>query len=183
MGPLASACIAPRRSAVRIRLAPFSEAPACGLVFVSSTGAGANGEWQFRRARVPKRAAFGGGLTPIPVDFDSLSAASGATVARPRAGGERRETRLSADGHPQPLCGQPRALPSRRRHLPRELGLQASLHRTEVRMLERGYRIPRIDTLVKLAGALEVRPEYLLDGVGWPPGGAGGGVREGRASK
>jgi len=52
-----------------------------------------------------------------------------------------------------------------------ELGFQASLHRTEVGMLERGHRIPRIDTLVKLAGALEVRPEDLLEGVGWSPGG------------
>ena len=52
-----------------------------------------------------------------------------------------------------------------------ELGFRASLHRTEVGMLERGHRIPRIDTLVKLAGALEVPPGDLLDGIDWTPGG------------
>jgi DNA-binding XRE family transcriptional regulator len=45
-----------------------------------------------------------------------------------------------------------------------ELGLKASLHRTEISLLERGVRVPRVDTLVKLAGALEVQPSALLDG-------------------
>ena len=40
-----------------------------------------------------------------------------------------------------------------------ELGVRASLHRTEIGLLERGERIPRIDTLVKLAARLGVRPE------------------------
>ena len=52
-----------------------------------------------------------------------------------------------------------------------ELGFRASLHRTEIGMLERGIRLPRIDTLVKLAGALEVPPGELLDGLDWSPGG------------
>lgn len=51
-----------------------------------------------------------------------------------------------------------------------EVGLHASLHRTEVSILERGSRIPRIDTLVKLAGALEISPCDLLDGIVWRPG-------------
>lgn len=50
-----------------------------------------------------------------------------------------------------------------------ELGFLASLHRTEVGMLERGVRIARIDTLIKLAGALQVSPEELLDGLDWTP--------------
>jgi transcriptional regulator with XRE-family HTH domain len=33
-----------------------------------------------------------------------------------------------------------------------ELGYRASLHRTEISLLERGKRLPRIDTAVKLAG-------------------------------
>jgi len=33
-----------------------------------------------------------------------------------------------------------------------DLAFQADLHRTEIGLLERGGRIPRIDTLVKLAG-------------------------------
>jgi transcriptional regulator with XRE-family HTH domain len=53
-----------------------------------------------------------------------------------------------------------------------ELGLRASLHRTEISLLERGTRIPRIDTLVKLAGALGLPAERLLDGMAWRPGSA-----------
>jgi transcriptional regulator with XRE-family HTH domain len=51
-----------------------------------------------------------------------------------------------------------------------ELGFRASLHRTEISQLERGIRLPRIDTLIKLAGALEVDPDELLDGLSWQPG-------------
>ena len=51
-----------------------------------------------------------------------------------------------------------------------ELGFRASLHRTEVGQLERGVRLARIDTVVKLAGALKVPPGSLLDGMAWEPG-------------
>jgi transcriptional regulator with XRE-family HTH domain len=51
------------------------------------------------------------------------------------------------------------------------LGLRASLHRTEIGILERGARCPRIDTLAKLAGALYVDPAVLLEGISWRPGG------------
>ncbi len=51
-----------------------------------------------------------------------------------------------------------------------ELGFRADLHRTEIGMLERGIRLPRIDTLLKLAGALEVEPRDLLDGMDWRAG-------------
>jgi len=50
-----------------------------------------------------------------------------------------------------------------------EVGFRAGLHRTEVSILERGARCPRIDTLVKLAGALDVSPRDLLDGIAWRP--------------
>jgi transcriptional regulator with XRE-family HTH domain len=50
------------------------------------------------------------------------------------------------------------------------LGFRASLHRTEIGMLERGIRLARVDTLVKLAGALDVPPSALLDGLLWTPG-------------
>jgi transcriptional regulator with XRE-family HTH domain len=52
-----------------------------------------------------------------------------------------------------------------------ELGVRASLHRTAVGQLERGERVARADTLVKLAGSLAVPPEELLDGLEWTPGG------------
>jgi transcriptional regulator with XRE-family HTH domain len=52
------------------------------------------------------------------------------------------------------------------------LGFRASLHRTEIGAVERGDRLVRVDTLVKLAGALSVPPGDLLKGVAWLPGGA-----------
>lgn len=52
-----------------------------------------------------------------------------------------------------------------------ELSIRASVHRTEISQLERGLRVARIDTLIKLAGSLEVSPEELLAGMTWEPGG------------
>lgn len=51
-----------------------------------------------------------------------------------------------------------------------EAGVRASLHRTEISQLERGLRVARIDTLVKLAGGLGVSPLDLLAGIEWSPG-------------
>jgi transcriptional regulator with XRE-family HTH domain len=42
------------------------------------------------------------------------------------------------------------------------LAARASLHRTEIGLLERGARVPRIDTLLHLAAALAVEPGELL---------------------
>jgi transcriptional regulator with XRE-family HTH domain len=50
------------------------------------------------------------------------------------------------------------------------LAERASLHRTAVGKLELAERVPRIDTLVKLYGALEVPAATLLDGIVWRPG-------------
>jgi transcriptional regulator with XRE-family HTH domain len=50
-----------------------------------------------------------------------------------------------------------------------ELGERAGLHRTEVGKLEKGKRVPRIDTLIRLAGAMAVPPGELLDGIDWVP--------------
>jgi XRE family transcriptional regulator, regulator of sulfur utilization len=50
------------------------------------------------------------------------------------------------------------------------LGVMASVHRAEVSILERGIRLPRIDTAIKLAAALEVPLETLIEGIGWNPG-------------
>lgn len=52
-----------------------------------------------------------------------------------------------------------------------ELGTRASIHRTAIGKLESGTRAPRIDTLIKLAGALSVAPSDLLEGLEWKPGG------------
>ena len=48
-----------------------------------------------------------------------------------------------------------------------ELADRASLHRTEISPLETGIRLARIDTVVKLAGALGVHPGDLFDGLVW----------------
>jgi transcriptional regulator with XRE-family HTH domain len=44
-----------------------------------------------------------------------------------------------------------------------------ALHRTEIGMLERGEREPRLSTIVKLASALEVPLHELVGGINWNP--------------
>lgn len=51
-----------------------------------------------------------------------------------------------------------------------ELALRSELHRTEVSQLERGLRVPRIDTLMQLAGSLHIDSKDLLAGLEWEPG-------------
>jgi transcriptional regulator with XRE-family HTH domain len=48
-----------------------------------------------------------------------------------------------------------------------ELGALACLHRTEIGFVESGRRLPRVDSLIKLASALGVRAEELLEGIDW----------------
>lgn len=50
-----------------------------------------------------------------------------------------------------------------------ELGLRCKLHRTEVSLLERAGREPRLGTILKLAAVLETTPSALCDGVSWLP--------------
>jgi transcriptional regulator with XRE-family HTH domain len=50
-----------------------------------------------------------------------------------------------------------------------QLADRGSLHRTEIGLLENGKRVPRIDTLVKLADSMAVPPAELLDGISWVP--------------
>jgi transcriptional regulator with XRE-family HTH domain len=51
-----------------------------------------------------------------------------------------------------------------------ELSILASVHRTEISQLERGLRVPRVDTLVKLRDALAISADDLLDGIIWRSG-------------
>ncbi len=48
-----------------------------------------------------------------------------------------------------------------------ELANRCDLHRTEISLLERAGREPRLGTLVKLAGSLGVSVESLATGVRW----------------
>lgn len=51
-----------------------------------------------------------------------------------------------------------------------QLAVRASLHRTEIGLLEHGERTCRIDTLIQLSGAMAVAPGELLAGIDWIPG-------------
>lgn len=54
----------------------------------------------------------------------------------------------------------------KRRSLSQEaLGHACGLHRTEISLLERAGRDPRLATIVKIARALRVTPASLLDGI------------------
>ncbi|HEY2055739.1 MAG TPA: helix-turn-helix transcriptional regulator [Solirubrobacterales bacterium] len=48
-----------------------------------------------------------------------------------------------------------------------ELGERTELHRTEISLLERAGREPRLATLLKLCGALSTTPNALTEGTGW----------------
>jgi transcriptional regulator with XRE-family HTH domain len=51
-----------------------------------------------------------------------------------------------------------------------ELGQRCDLHRTEISLLERAGREPRLSTIAKLAGSLETTPAELCAGISWLPG-------------
>jgi len=50
-----------------------------------------------------------------------------------------------------------------------ELAFRADIHRTQVSLIEGGERLPRLETLVKLAGALGVTTNDLVEGIAWEP--------------
>lgn len=50
-----------------------------------------------------------------------------------------------------------------------DVAFRAGIHRTQVSLLESGNRLPRVETLVKLAGALDVTPNAILEGIVWEP--------------
>ena len=65
------------------------------------------------------------------------------------------------------------------------LGFRAGLHHTAIGQMERGIRVPRIDSLAKLCGALEVEYAVLMAGIYWtpPPTLRGGGFGVAKASR
>jgi transcriptional regulator with XRE-family HTH domain len=54
------------------------------------------------------------------------------------------------------------------------LAERAGIHRTQISMFETGQRQPLLETLVRLAGALEVSLPTLLDGISFKSGPGGG---------
>lgn len=57
-----------------------------------------------------------------------------------------------------------------------QLAMRASVHRTEIGRLEHSERVCRIDTLIRLAGAMAVPPGELLEGIAWVPASRTSGV-------
>ena len=51
-----------------------------------------------------------------------------------------------------------------------ETAVRAGVHRTEISQIERGLRQPRVDTVAKLAAALDIEPGDLFEGIVWKPG-------------
>lgn len=49
------------------------------------------------------------------------------------------------------------------------LAERAGIHRTQMTLIETGRRQPRIETVLKLAGALEVSTDTLFEGIRWDP--------------
>lgn len=59
----------------------------------------------------------------------------------------------------------------RRAYLSQEqLAYLLDVHRTEISQLERGLRVPRLDTILKLAAGVEASPCELMAGLRWRPG-------------
>ncbi|MBS1846223.1 MAG: helix-turn-helix transcriptional regulator [Actinobacteria bacterium] len=50
-----------------------------------------------------------------------------------------------------------------------ELAFRADVHRTQVGLIEAGERLPRLETPVRLAGALGVTTNDLVEGIAWEP--------------
>jgi len=49
------------------------------------------------------------------------------------------------------------------------LAERAGIHRTQFTLIERGRRLPGIETVARLAGALEVPVGSLFEGIQWDP--------------
>lgn len=50
-----------------------------------------------------------------------------------------------------------------------EIAMSAEIHRTQISKLLKGKQIPRLDTVIKLAGVLDIAPADLLEGMTWKP--------------
>jgi transcriptional regulator with XRE-family HTH domain len=48
-----------------------------------------------------------------------------------------------------------------------DLSRRAGLHRSEVGLLERGLRVPRVDTCIKILESANADPRSLSEGIAW----------------
>jgi transcriptional regulator with XRE-family HTH domain len=81
---------------------------------------------------------------------------------------------MAMHGYPRELAerfGQNLKRARRRADLSQEeVSARADLYRTEIGLVERGARLPRLDTIIKLAGGIEIEPAELLAGLSWYAG-------------
>ncbi len=85
---------------------------------------------------------------------------------------------MSADAAPEPmrqLVANLERLCAERDLTLAELAARAEIHRSHLTLILAGERMVQLDTLVKLAGALDVSPAELLTGIEWVSDGEGGG--------
>jgi transcriptional regulator with XRE-family HTH domain len=50
-----------------------------------------------------------------------------------------------------------------------EVAARAEIHRTQITKLLKGNQICRLDTAIRLAGALDIEPGRLIEGITWDP--------------
>jgi transcriptional regulator with XRE-family HTH domain len=75
-------------------------------------------------------------------------------------------------GDPRPartLAANLRRLKAERGISLSQIAARAEIHRTHVSLILRGRRTVQIDTVVKLAGALDAEPGELPQGIAWVP--------------
>ena len=48
-----------------------------------------------------------------------------------------------------------------------DLSKRTGLHHTEISLLERGHRVPRIDTCIKILESTSADPRLLFEGIAW----------------
>lgn len=63
------------------------------------------------------------------------------------------------------------------------LASRAGIHRTQVGELLRGKQNPRLETVIKLAGALGIDPALLIEGIRWEPAATTGRFKISRPKK
>jgi transcriptional regulator with XRE-family HTH domain len=51
----------------------------------------------------------------------------------------------------------------------RELAFRAEIALASISLIELGKTLPRIDTVIRLAGAVRVKPNELVAGIAWMP--------------
>jgi transcriptional regulator with XRE-family HTH domain len=126
-------------------------------------------EWGEQLLRIDTLIRLAAGSVSRPAR--SSMASSGRSAEAGRAGWSRR-VRTPMPEIPQPsrrFAANMRRLHEEAGFTQEELAFRSAIHRPQISLLEGGKRMPRVFTLVCLAGSLVVTPNDLLDGIAWEP--------------